>query len=276
MPLFNKSNNTPLPCNIVRADRFITRLAGLNGIEHFDARSALHITPCSDIHTFGMDYPIDVVFLDDTNRVIKIYYKVKPKKIITFVRNAKSVLEFPPGSLAVQNIKQGDLLDISVDTAYRLSAGYPKRLWSDLLLFTNGFLLLHLGVICLVDSMFAQISLLTFCSLFFIALWMTRSRPESNAWLLQSMSLLLLLMLPFGLSFSPPLRLHTLMVQSVGIVVLAILLIRVKQKRPSPLPYHEKTLWIIAGVLIFLTGYLWSYFNAYTVLAIPLALPPQK
>jgi len=60
-----------------------------------DANEALHIQPCSDVHSFGMKYPLDIVFLDKAGRVVKSG-ELKPNSWL-FCRGAYSVLEFKAG-----------------------------------------------------------------------------------------------------------------------------------------------------------------------------------
>ncbi len=55
------------------ATRFTARARGLLGGPPLELDEALLIAPCSSIHTFGMRYPIDVVFLDRNARVVRVW-----------------------------------------------------------------------------------------------------------------------------------------------------------------------------------------------------------
>ena len=68
MPIYNKNKNLALPFEVVEANSFLTRLVGLIGTKEPFAEKVLYIKPCSGIHTVGMKYPIDVVFLDKNNK----------------------------------------------------------------------------------------------------------------------------------------------------------------------------------------------------------------
>jgi uncharacterized membrane protein (UPF0127 family) len=70
---------------------------------------ALLIAPCEAIHTFGMKWPIDAVFLDKGYRVCKIVSQLLPRRI-AFCFSAASVLEFPAGALRPGAIQRGDTL----------------------------------------------------------------------------------------------------------------------------------------------------------------------
>ena len=69
------------------------------------------ITPCKSIHTFFMFYPIDVVFLDQDNKIVQILNNVKPWRVTKFYFNAISVLEMKAGSLP-NNLALGDKLEV--------------------------------------------------------------------------------------------------------------------------------------------------------------------
>lgn len=56
--------------------RMIGMLAG-RGSKHDEC---LVIAPCHDVHTFGMRWPIDVVFVDEEGRVLMIRRKMLPRQ----------------------------------------------------------------------------------------------------------------------------------------------------------------------------------------------------
>ena len=63
---------------------------------------ALLIPHCSSVHTFGMRFPIDVTFLDERGRTIRVTRNVPPRRML-FERRAFAVLERvspprPPGA----------------------------------------------------------------------------------------------------------------------------------------------------------------------------------
>lgn len=70
----------------------------------------LWIAPCEGVHTFGMKFPIDVVFLSRK----KLVLKTRPdmgKRRISFSLRAYSVLELPAGTLAETGTVAGDQLE---------------------------------------------------------------------------------------------------------------------------------------------------------------------
>lgn len=59
------------------ADWFMARALGLLVGEPLDPTEGLLISPCSSIHTIGMRYPIDVVFVDREARAVRVYADVR-------------------------------------------------------------------------------------------------------------------------------------------------------------------------------------------------------
>ena len=76
------------------ADRPVARLLGLALLDRDRAGPGLLIPRCRTIHTFGMRFPIDVVFLDSSGEPISRRRAVPPCRIVVEQR-AASVLELP-------------------------------------------------------------------------------------------------------------------------------------------------------------------------------------
>ncbi len=91
------------------ADNFFLRLRGLIG-RNPEEVGALLIQPCSQIHTFMMSAPIDVVYLDKSGRVLKIEQNIPPSRCQKSVKHAKAVVEFPAFQTEKLHIKTEDCL----------------------------------------------------------------------------------------------------------------------------------------------------------------------
>jgi uncharacterized protein len=76
------------------ADRPVARLLGLALLDRDRASPGLLIPRCHAIHTFGMRFPIDVVFLDSSGEPISRRRAVPPCRVVV-ERRAASVLELP-------------------------------------------------------------------------------------------------------------------------------------------------------------------------------------
>jgi uncharacterized membrane protein (UPF0127 family) len=77
-----------------------TRLSRLLGLALLDRESAgpgLLIPRCRSVHTFGMRFAIDLVFLDQAGDVIAVRRAVPPWRVVT-IRAAAAVLEKPAAS----------------------------------------------------------------------------------------------------------------------------------------------------------------------------------
>jgi hypothetical protein len=70
---------------------------------------ALWIAPCEAIHTLGMKWPIDAIFLDENYRVRKVSARLPPWRI-AICWTATSVLELPAGVLLASGTQLGDKL----------------------------------------------------------------------------------------------------------------------------------------------------------------------
>jgi len=69
----------------------------------------LWLVPCEAVHTFGMKFPIDVLYLNREKKVLKIY-PCMPKRRISVHLSAYSVLELPAGMAAATGTSVGDEL----------------------------------------------------------------------------------------------------------------------------------------------------------------------
>jgi uncharacterized protein len=72
------------------------RLLGLALLTDLDRDEALVIPHCTSVHTFGMRFPIDVVFVDRDWLPIYIEYDVGPRRLLRS-RFARSVIEVAAG-----------------------------------------------------------------------------------------------------------------------------------------------------------------------------------
>ena len=77
---------------------------------------ALVIEPCRWIHTVGMRFPIDVVFLDKAQTIVKITHSLVPWRT-TSARKAFATLELPAGTAATLGLEPGTALVFADATA---------------------------------------------------------------------------------------------------------------------------------------------------------------
>jgi uncharacterized membrane protein (UPF0127 family) len=96
---------------VQRADTFLTRLVGLLGRDRMDSDEALWISPCRGIHTVGMRFSIDAIFLDRDMKVVEVRERVVPWRATRFIGGACSVLELAEGGAARAGVQIGDQLE---------------------------------------------------------------------------------------------------------------------------------------------------------------------
>ncbi len=78
------------------ADRWSARLLGLAGLRRERAGSGLLLPRCRSVHTLGMRFEIDVLFLDDVGEVLRTERRVRAGRFLAD-RRAGAVLELPSG-----------------------------------------------------------------------------------------------------------------------------------------------------------------------------------
>lgn len=110
--LKNISNNEEISRNVIIADNFFKRLKGLMFTKELPADSSMYINPCSQIHTFFMNYDIDVLYLDKNNIVLAMDENLKPGRIWGKVKGASAVIELNGGKIKKSGIKVGQTLKI--------------------------------------------------------------------------------------------------------------------------------------------------------------------
>lgn len=75
-----------------------------------DGSEALLISPCSSIHTIGMAYGLDIVFLDAAGVVLGTRERVRPWRAC-LQKGARSTLELHEGTVGLLSITPGDVLE---------------------------------------------------------------------------------------------------------------------------------------------------------------------
>jgi uncharacterized membrane protein (UPF0127 family) len=107
----NLTKGSVLVTDLRIADSFWSRLKGLLGTASLPSGQGLLITPCNSIHMFGMQYAIDVVFLDTNFRVLKVLHTFPPGQAAACTGSAH-VLELPAGVLIQTHTAVGDQLTV--------------------------------------------------------------------------------------------------------------------------------------------------------------------
>ena len=90
-----------------------SRMKGLLGTQSLRAGQGILITNCKQVHTFFMKYPIDVIFLDSKNNVLKST-TMKPWRISPWILRAEKVLETPAGISQSLGLTAGSKLEVNI------------------------------------------------------------------------------------------------------------------------------------------------------------------
>jgi len=98
--------------NVIKAHGWWTRLRGLLGRVSLPSNHGLWLKPCTSIHTVGMLFVIDVVFLDESNVVVGLTDRVPPFWFAIAPRGANSVLELSAGGIERYELTVGERLEM--------------------------------------------------------------------------------------------------------------------------------------------------------------------
>jgi hypothetical protein len=107
-PLRNLTRHRSIAARVLRAVSLWERGAGLLALPPLQAGEALWLEPCGSIHTWGMRYAIDVVFLSRELRVLAVWRNVRPWGIAWAPRGTQIAVELLAGGAA--EVARGDLL----------------------------------------------------------------------------------------------------------------------------------------------------------------------
>jgi uncharacterized membrane protein (UPF0127 family) len=113
--VYNKTRETFVATEALLADSYLTRLVGLLGKTRRWAQlgRGLWIVPSRGVHTIGMLFPIDLIFLGKDKEVVYVEEYVRPFRISKVLLKATSVLELPPHTIYRSGTKIGDQLEIA-------------------------------------------------------------------------------------------------------------------------------------------------------------------
>jgi hypothetical protein len=112
MTVSNLTRGTVLATCLEVADTGQKRNKGLLGRKGLEPGGGLWIVPCESVHTFFMQFPIDLVYLDRKYRVKKVRHSVGPWRLSACL-SAHSILELPAGAIQSSQTQRGDTLEIS-------------------------------------------------------------------------------------------------------------------------------------------------------------------
>lgn len=87
-----------------RADGFFTRLLGLMLQKGLKSGEGLLLCPCRQVHTFFMNFSIDLLFLSEEGEILFTMESVRPGQISPWVKKGHYVVELWAGAIFEKNI----------------------------------------------------------------------------------------------------------------------------------------------------------------------------
>lgn len=88
------------PCSIARVQLALTfgrRCSGLLGRAPPGPGYAMYLAPCSAVHTWGMRFALDLIFVARDGRLVRVVPGVRPWRMVRGGRRAWGVLELQAG-----------------------------------------------------------------------------------------------------------------------------------------------------------------------------------
>jgi uncharacterized membrane protein (UPF0127 family) len=110
--LINRTRGLVLATRVAPALDSASRRRGLLGRTGLDPSEALAIAPSNAVHTFGMKFPIDVLFVSRDGTVRKRVVALRRGRIALALR-AFAVIEFAAHHPGVAQTQIGDVLGVS-------------------------------------------------------------------------------------------------------------------------------------------------------------------
>ena len=108
MRIMNRTRGTVLGTRVSLADGWWSRLRGFLGRPEPRAGEGILLTPCNAIHTWGMTFPLDVIFLDASGKVLELIEDLPPGAAPERVPGGRYVLEVPVGTIRATGTMVGD------------------------------------------------------------------------------------------------------------------------------------------------------------------------
>jgi uncharacterized membrane protein (UPF0127 family) len=112
-------NGQPILSRVKLANSFGTRLIGLLDRVSLEGGEGLLLTPCNSVHTMFMRFSLDLVFMDQGKKILRIYEDAKPFRVYPPVKAAVQVLELSAGECRRLGLEEGMVLDWDEQTAFK-------------------------------------------------------------------------------------------------------------------------------------------------------------
>lgn len=112
MRITNLTRGNVVASNASLANTFWSRLRGWMGKLRVMPEEGLVIYPCKGVHTWWMFFPIDVLFVSPSGRILYIVENLRPFRFSRVLKEACLVVEMPGGAVQECGAMLGDLIEI--------------------------------------------------------------------------------------------------------------------------------------------------------------------
>lgn len=104
--LHNRDDGRLLVRRVWRATNMFERARGLLGRPRLDLDEGLLIPRCRSVHTFGMTYSLDLVFIDTSGVIRKLVNQLGPRRVAGCAAG-RMVIELAAGSIGHHGLEPG-------------------------------------------------------------------------------------------------------------------------------------------------------------------------
>ena len=108
--VYNQTRECFLSLSVTPADTTFSRLKGLIGRLRLRVDEGLWIVPSCGVHTLGVLFPLDLIYLNESHQVIHLIEHFPRFRIAPLRTQASSVLELPTHTIYTSQTQPGDQL----------------------------------------------------------------------------------------------------------------------------------------------------------------------
>jgi uncharacterized membrane protein (UPF0127 family) len=108
--VYNQTRECFLSLSVTPADTTFARLKGLIGRLRLKVDEGLWIVPSCGVHTVGVLFPLDLIYLNESHQVIHLIEHFPRFRIAPLRTQASSVLELPTHTIYTSQTQPGDQL----------------------------------------------------------------------------------------------------------------------------------------------------------------------
>ena len=110
--VYNETRECFLGLRVTAADTTFARLRGLIGRLKLKSDEGIWVVPSSGVHTLGVLFPLDLIYLDKDHRVLHIIEHFPSFRIAPLRTQAASVLQLPTHTIYSSQTQPDDQLVI--------------------------------------------------------------------------------------------------------------------------------------------------------------------